>query len=155
MDDTESPLSLDDGATAWDKLNDNFRIVLDDQGCLHWPVAFFYPEYRQSDLISDFIEHDTFETHLDIMFPSSQSKPVVEWDVKNIYKAKHLEIYFEIASDQTRGDRSRLVSVKHSSTLLSSLADPRYLVRHGLPSFIILSSKSSFRDRFLDSYHCI
>ena len=145
------PIFLDD-VTAQNQFNGNFKIVLDDQGCLHWPVAFMYPEYRQSDLISDFIEYDTFETHLETMFPSSQSGPVVEWDIKNIYKAKHLEIYFEIADDQVRSDGSRLVFVESTTTLLSSLADPRYLVKHGLPSFIILSSKSPFRDRFLDSY---
>lgn len=30
----------------------NARVFLDDHGTLHWPVLFMYPEYGQTDLIS-------------------------------------------------------------------------------------------------------
>lgn len=135
-------------------VNSPFNIYLDDQGNLHWPVAVLYPEYQQSDLISDFMEKDSFEVHLETMFPSEQLEPAVEWDEKGAYKAKFLEIYFETRDHLATSQRGQLVRIKPLSTLLSSLSDSRYLVLHGLPSFIVLSSKSPFRDEFLAKY-CI
>ena len=34
-------------------------VYLDDDGILHWPVVFLYPEHRQSDFIQDFNEQHT------------------------------------------------------------------------------------------------
>ena len=31
-------------------------VHLDDSGSLHWPVMFLYPEYGQTDFVSDFNE---------------------------------------------------------------------------------------------------
>lgn len=34
------------------------RVFLDEQGVLHWPVLFLYPEHQQSDFISAFCENN-------------------------------------------------------------------------------------------------
>lgn len=41
------------------------QVYLDEQGTLHWPVLFLYPEHRQTDLISAFCENSrsVFITH--------------------------------------------------------------------------------------------
>lgn len=36
------------------------HMYLDENGVLHWPVVFLYPEYRQSDFIQDFSEQQTY-----------------------------------------------------------------------------------------------
>lgn len=33
------------------------QVFLDEQGSLHWPVLFLYPEHQQSDFISAFCEN--------------------------------------------------------------------------------------------------
>lgn len=33
------------------------QVFLDEQGILHWPVLFLYPEHQQSDFISAFCEN--------------------------------------------------------------------------------------------------
>lgn len=33
------------------------QVYLDEQGTLHWPVLFLYPEHRQTDFISAFCEN--------------------------------------------------------------------------------------------------
>jgi hypothetical protein len=124
-------------------------------GRLHLPVAFLYPEYRQSDLIQDFVEDDIFKTHLETMFPSSSSESAVAWDRNGTYKASCLDVYFEVSDDREAGQRPSLVFIKSSSTLLSALSDSRHLIKEGLPSFFILCSKSPFRDEFLINYDVI
>ncbi|KAM9386055.1 tetratricopeptide repeat protein 4 isoform 2-T2 [Pholidichthys leucotaenia] len=34
------------------------QVFMDEQGSLHWPVLFFYPEHQQSDFISAFCENN-------------------------------------------------------------------------------------------------
>lgn len=34
------------------------QVFLDEQGSLHWPVLFLYPEHQQTDFISAFSEKD-------------------------------------------------------------------------------------------------
>ena len=33
------------------------RVRLDEEGVLHWPVMFLYPEYAQTDFIQSFCEN--------------------------------------------------------------------------------------------------
>lgn len=38
------------------------RAYMDEQGVLHWPVLFLYPEHSQTDFISAFCENSRFVT---------------------------------------------------------------------------------------------
>lgn len=40
------------------------RVYMDEQGVLHWPVLFLYPEHSQTDFISAFCENARFVTEL-------------------------------------------------------------------------------------------
>ncbi|XP_071007638.1 tetratricopeptide repeat protein 4-like [Oncorhynchus clarkii lewisi] len=40
------------------------KVFLDEQGIMHWPVLFLYPEYQQTDFISAFSESSSFLDHL-------------------------------------------------------------------------------------------
>lgn len=39
------------------------KVFLDEQGIMHWPVLFLYPEYQQTDFISAFSESSRYDPH--------------------------------------------------------------------------------------------
>lgn len=49
-----------------------------------FPVIFFYPQYRQSDMISHFHEDTTLQAHLEMMF-SGSVETRMPWDSKGDY----------------------------------------------------------------------
>ncbi|CAL1547413.1 unnamed protein product [Lymnaea stagnalis] len=118
------------------------KVHLDQQGTLHWPVIFFYPEYTETDFINDFNEQHCFYDHLVHMF--SQEPPA--WDVDHKYKADDLEIYFE------NNDEEKLYKVDPETSLLQALKHKKYLVYAGTPGFILCVKGSKFREEFLSRY---
>ncbi|XP_056133600.1 tetratricopeptide repeat protein 4 [Lampris incognitus] len=114
------------------------RVYMDDQGSLHWPVLFLYPEHQQSDFISEFCESSCFINHLVVMF--GQELP--PWDMEMKYLPQNLELYFE-------GQKEILHHVDPKISLLEVLRHERYFVKAGTPSFIILVKDSSFYKQFL------
>ena len=118
------------------------QVTLDDDGVLHWPVLFVYPEHGQTDFIEAFNENQKFSDHLQVMF-SSQDVP---WDVDQKYRSSQLEVCFEHVAKNT------LVSVSQSTCLGNVLSDFRYIVYGGTPSFIILVKDSPFQKEFKTKY---
>ncbi|XP_066453668.1 tetratricopeptide repeat protein 4 [Eleutherodactylus coqui] len=110
------------------------QVVLDENGRLHWPVLFFYPEHSQTDFISAFHEDSRFIDHLNEMF--SQDLP--QWDTDQKYVAHNLEIFFEDETSQC------FYQVDPESTLLEVLQHSRFCVKAGTPSFLIFVKKSTF-----------
>ncbi|CAG8516836.1 5122_t:CDS:2 [Paraglomus occultum] len=111
---------------------------------LIWPVFFLYPEYRESDFISQFHEDDTFLDHLEVMFESP-----APWDKDFKYKPKTIKIYFETDSDD--GDRVALVNIEKQVTLGEALKNKKYVVKNRIPSFIILTD-DRFGKEFVSRY---
>ena len=66
--------------------------VVDDEGLVHWPVMFVYPETMQTDAVEDFAEADSLQQHLDIMF--SADAPPLDWDEDHAYTRDRLELYY-------------------------------------------------------------
>ncbi|XP_078264504.1 tetratricopeptide repeat protein 4 [Rhinoraja longicauda] len=119
---------------------ENSHVVhLDENGSLHWPVLFLYPEYEQMDFISAFHEDTQFIDHLSVMF-GEQLPP---WDTEKKYKPDNLKLYFE---DEQMGD---LFLVDPVCSLRQVLSHPRYVVKAGNPRIIILVRGSSFCEEFL------
>ncbi|XP_072918960.1 tetratricopeptide repeat protein 4 isoform X1 [Hemitrygon akajei] len=114
-------------------------VHLDENGSLHWPVLFLYPEYEQMDFISAFHEDTQFIDHLSVMFGEN----LPPWDTEKKYEPNNLELYFE---DEQSGD---LFLVDPVCTLRQVLSHPRYVVKAGNPQIIILVRGSSFREDFL------
>ncbi|XP_061593236.1 tetratricopeptide repeat protein 4 [Cololabis saira] len=115
------------------------QVSLDEQGSLHWPVLFLYPEHQQSDFISAFCENNCFSDHLSVMF----GEELPPWDSDRKYLPQNLQLYFEYEEKET------LYQVDLETSLLKTLQHKRYLVKAGTPSFIVLVKGSSFREQFL------
>lgn len=115
------------------------QVSLDEQGSLHWPVLFLYPEHQQSDFISAFCENNCFIDHLAVMF----GEELPPWDTDRKYHPQNLQLYFEDEQNQT------LYQVNPEMSLLKVLQHKRFFVKAGTPSFITLVNGSSFGKQFL------
>lgn len=121
-----------------------------DSETLVWPVLFMYPEYGETDLIEEFEEvGQFFSDHLQAMFGHGIERPV--WDIQNKYVPERLKIYFE--DRLTDPDKVALIPLKDTNTTLGEvLADPRYEVAYGLPTFIVLVEKSPYEAVMIKTY---
>lgn len=115
------------------------QVFLDEQGSLHWPVFFLYPEHQQSDFISAFCESNCFIDHLAVMF----GEELPPWDTDRKYHPQNLQLFFEDVEKET------LYQVDPETTLLKVLQHKRFFVKAGTPSFIVLVKGSSFCKQFL------
>ncbi|XP_023648599.1 tetratricopeptide repeat protein 4 [Paramormyrops kingsleyae] len=115
-----------------------FKVHLDEQGVLHWPVLFLYPEHGQTDFISSFNENDRFIDHLTVMF----GEELPPWDTEKKYQPRNLELYFD-------DERGQLLQLENEMSLLRVLQNDRCLVKEGTPSFIVLVRDSAFCKSFL------
>ncbi|XP_034737013.1 tetratricopeptide repeat protein 4 [Etheostoma cragini] len=131
-----SPLSLD-GLSSQEVTG--AQVFLDEQGSLHWPVLFLYPEHRQTDFISAFCENNCFMDHLAVMF----GEELPPWDEDRKYHSQNLQLYFEDEEKET------FYQVNPEMSLLKVLQHKRFFVKAGTPSFIVLVKGSSFRKQFL------
>ncbi|XP_069837794.1 tetratricopeptide repeat protein 4 [Dendropsophus ebraccatus] len=114
------------------------QVFLDENGRLHWPVLFFYPEHSQTDFISAFHEDSRFIDHLNEMF--SQDLP--PWDTDRKYSAHSLEVFFEDETSQS------FYQVDPESTLLQVLQHSRFWVKAGTPSFLVFVQQSPFYKKY-------
>ncbi|XP_054874927.1 tetratricopeptide repeat protein 4 [Amphiprion ocellaris] len=114
------------------------QVFLDDQGLLHWPVLFLYPEHQQSDFISAFCENNCFVDHLAVMF-----EELPPWDTDRKYLPQNLQLFFEDV------EKEKFYQVDPETSLLRTLQHKRFFVKGGTPSFIVLVNGSSFWKQFL------
>ncbi|KAM9848505.1 tetratricopeptide repeat protein 4 [Aulostomus maculatus] len=115
------------------------QVFLDQQGSLHWPVFFLYPEHQQSDFISAFCEKNSFIDHLAVMF----GEELPPWDTDRKYHPQNLQLFFEDEEKET------LYRVQPEMSLLKVLQHKRFFVKAVTPSFIVLVNGSSFWKQFL------
>lgn len=115
------------------------RVYMDEQGVLHWPVLFLYPEHSQTDFVSAFCENSSFMDHLSVMF----GEELPPWDTERKYQPQNLQLFFE---DPEKG---HLYQVDLEKSLLNVLQHQRCSVKAGSPSFIVLVSGSPFCKQFL------
>ncbi|XP_029987184.1 tetratricopeptide repeat protein 4 [Sphaeramia orbicularis] len=115
------------------------QVFLDEQGSLHWPVLFLYPEHQQSDFISAFCENNCFIDHLVVMF----GEELPPWDTDRKYQPQNLQLFFEDEQKES------LYHVDLETSLLKTLQHKRFFVKAGTPSFIVLVKGSSFSKQFL------
>lgn len=65
---------------------------VDADGLVHWPVMFVYPETMQTDAVEDFLEADSLQLHLDVMF--APDAPPLHWDEERHYTRNRVELYY-------------------------------------------------------------
>lgn len=102
-----------------------------------------YPEYKESDYIQSFNETNTFQDHLEIMF--EQPAP---WDLRNEYTIDNIELYFE----DIRGLNPKLIKIGKKLPLGKILSLDQYIIKNGVPSFIVLPKNSPFKQEFIDKF---
>lgn len=123
---------------------------------LHWPVMFIYEEHMQRDFIADMCESDTFQQHLEVMFPKGQYQP---WDVDKKYEHDKLEIYFicyhvyplvlgKGKNPPSDSSRKRKVKVRQTTELRKVLTHRDYVVP-GFPVFYVVVADSPFKEKFI------
>jgi len=129
-------------------------ITIDDDGFTHWPVLFVYEEYHVLDFIKDFCEEDTFEMHLEKMFPGDSQYP--DWDVNQTYTFNNLDIYVivnhtnQLTESKKRRKRKRKVKLNHTTKLIKLLQHPEYVVP-GIPVLYVLRKESKAKSTFLQT----
>jgi len=146
--------------------------TIDEEGMIHWPVVFMYPEVMTNDCIEDFHEAVPISAHLDQMF--GEDAPPLEWDERGEYKRHTVELYYladcakpmqedhiiQVLMGQTPegfvddgpkryGTKSaRWVRVAEEDALGQVLQRPDYVIP-GVPVLFVVASGTQFRDRFL------
>uniref|UniRef100_A0A8C8GWB6 proline--tRNA ligase n=1 Tax=Oncorhynchus tshawytscha TaxID=74940 RepID=A0A8C8GWB6_ONCTS len=114
-------------------------VFLDEQGVMHWPVLFLYPEHQQTDFISAFSESSSFLDHLTLMF----GEELPPWDTNRKYSPQNLQLFFE------DHEKESLYQVNPETPLIKILQHKRCFVKAGSPSFVILVNGSPFCEKFL------
>uniref|UniRef100_A0A8C8D3W0 Cns1/TTC4 wheel domain-containing protein n=1 Tax=Oncorhynchus tshawytscha TaxID=74940 RepID=A0A8C8D3W0_ONCTS len=115
------------------------KVFLDEQGIMHWPVLFLYPEYQQTDFISAFSESSSFLDHLTLMF----GEELPPWDINRKYSPQNLQLFFE------DHEKESLHQVNPEKPLITILQHKRCFIKAGTPSFVILVKGSPFCEKFL------
>ncbi|KAK9806833.1 hypothetical protein WJX72_004164 [[Myrmecia] bisecta] len=144
-----------------------------DDGRVHWPVLFVYPETMQTDAVEDFCEDDTLGEVLDTMY--GPDAPPLVWDKEHEYQQQRLQVYYlshaatplpvdqltevlhgrwpEGVSEQGPARygsaAAQWVSVSDQAARLSDvLRKPDYVVP-GIPVFFLVAEGTAFRERFV------
>lgn len=70
------------------------------------------------------------------------------WDTKREYNANNVEVYFE----DTRGLNPKLIKIGKKLNLGKVLSLDQYVIKNGVPSFIIIPKNSPFKQEFIDKF---
>ena len=64
----------------------NKKPYLDQEGLLHWPVLFMYPEVMQNDVVEDVAEADTLQVRVQPQHQQSWLGPEdVRWAPESVF----------------------------------------------------------------------
>ncbi|KAJ2689208.1 HSP70/90 co-chaperone [Coemansia spiralis] len=131
--------------------NDSERQVeLDrDSGHLLWPVFFLYPESKESDFVEKFDESLTLRD----MLTEVLAEPP-RWDSRQQpkYTLDNIDTYFLSRPVGGFDEDERLVKVSMDARLGVILNNEKYVIRDGIPSFIVLPRDDSFTSQFIERY---
>jgi len=87
--------------------------VMDDDGMLHWRVAFLYPETMQQDIVEDVHEAELLSSHLDVMF--GEDSPPLEWDQQNAYTRDRVELYYQLNASPVMSDETLMKHIQRGT----------------------------------------
>ncbi|KAJ2817471.1 HSP70/90 co-chaperone, partial [Coemansia erecta] len=120
-----------------------------DSGHLLWPVAFLYPESKESDFVQKFDE----AVSLHDMLAQVLSEPP-PWDNRQNpqYTVDAVDTYFMARPVGGTEKDERLVKVNSKMRLASILDNPKYVIMDGIPSFLVLPRSGPFTEQFIEHY---
>ncbi|KAJ2054044.1 HSP70/90 co-chaperone [Coemansia sp. RSA 376] len=131
--------------------NDSARQVELDQhtGHLLWPVFFLYPESKESDFVEKFDESLTLRD----MLQEVLAEPP-RWDDRQRpkYTLDNVDTYFLSRPVGGFDEDERLVKVSMDARLGVILNNEKYIIRDGIPSFVVLPRNDPFTTQFIDRY---
>ncbi|KAJ2065198.1 HSP70/90 co-chaperone [Coemansia sp. S146] len=137
------------GSYPWE--NDSARQVELDQttGHLLWPVFFLYPESKESDFVEKFDESLTLRD----MLQEVLAEPP-HWDDRQRpkYTLDTVDTYFLSRPVGGFDEDERLVKVSMDARLGVILNNEKYVIRDGIPSFVVLPRNDPFTNQFIDRY---
>jgi len=115
---------------------------------------FVYEEYHIIDFIKDFCEEETFEEHLQRMFPGDEFP---DWDAFKKYVFNDLNVYCIVnqttpnIEEKKERKRKRKVKVHPTTKLIKVLQHPEYIVP-GIPVFYIFRKDTKAKTTFLNTF---
>ncbi|KAI9479893.1 HSP70/90 co-chaperone [Coemansia sp. RSA 989] len=125
------------------------QVELDQEsGHLLWPVAFLYPENKESD----FVQHFDEAVSLYDMLDQQVLREPPFWDKQRRYTADNVETYFLARPVGGTDKDERLVKVNSKMRLANILDNSKYVIMDGIPSFLVLQRTGSFKDQFIEHY---
>jgi len=119
------------------------RRVRLEEGALVWPVLLLYPEVGETDFIEEFREGELLGAHLEVMLGEGVERP--GWDQQASFLPSTVLLYFE-------DSQQRLVEVQGGDTLLQAITRRGFMVKGGVPAFMVLVRGSPFTRDFLAKY---
>jgi hypothetical protein len=133
---------------------------------LSFPVAFLYPEFNQSDFISQFLEDDSFYNHFENMFSTK-----MEWDLEFNYNPQNIDWYYVTQPEKYKGDQSlvsclKSVKVKNvesdsiahryvGMTLRDCLETKGFPIINGVVTFVVMSRNSEFNKNYRRDFKAV
>ncbi|KAJ2305784.1 HSP70/90 co-chaperone [Coemansia sp. RSA 2706] len=126
------------------------QVELDhDTGHLLWPVAFLYPESKESDFVQHFDESVTL---YDMLAQVLSNPP--PWDSQSAprYTVDNVDTYFMARPVGGVEKDERLVKVSSKLRLASILDNPKYVILDGFPSFLVLPRTGPFTEQYIEHY---
>ncbi|KAJ1806205.1 HSP70/90 co-chaperone [Coemansia sp. RSA 2599] len=137
------------GLSAWENDSDR-QVVLDEStGHLQWPVFFLYPESKESDFVEKFDEATTLRDMLEMVLAEPPA-----WDSREHpkYTLDNVDVYFIHRPVGGFDEDERLVKVGVNTRLATVLEHDKYIIREGIPSFVVLPRSDPFTSQFIDRY---
>ncbi|KAJ1964883.1 HSP70/90 co-chaperone [Dipsacomyces acuminosporus] len=133
----------------WENDSDRQVSLDEESGHLQWPAFFLYPEFKESDFIEKFDEAVT----LGDMLQEVLAEPPA-WDSQQHpkYTIGNVDTYFLSRPVGGFDEDERLVKVGMGTRLGTALAHEKYVIRDGIPSFVVLPRGEKFTDQFIDRY---
>ncbi|KAJ2323211.1 HSP70/90 co-chaperone, partial [Coemansia sp. RSA 2673] len=136
-------------AYPWE--NDSLRQVdLDPAtGHLLWPVFFLYPESKESDFVERFDETLTLRDMLQEVLAEPPN-----WDDRRSpkYVLDAVDIFFLSRPVGGFDEDERLVKVSIDTCLGVILNSDKYVIRDGIPNFLVLPRNDPFTAQFIERY---
>ncbi|KAJ2481714.1 HSP70/90 co-chaperone, partial [Coemansia sp. RSA 2052] len=131
--------------------NDSARQVELDQstGHLLWPVFFLYPESKESDFVE---KYDEALTLRDMLQEVLADPPLWDDQQRPKYTIDAVDTYFLSRPVGGFDEDERLVKVSMDACLGVILSNEKYVIRDGIPSFVVLPRNDPFTSQFIERY---
>ncbi|KAJ2079644.1 HSP70/90 co-chaperone [Coemansia sp. RSA 988] len=136
-------------ACPWETDADQVELDL-ETGHLLWPVVFLYPETKESDYVQKF---DEAVSLYDMLTQVLYEPPYWDNQQRPKYTLDNVDTYFLTRPVGGKDQDERLIKVDIDAPLGTVLDSPDYIIRNGIPSFVLLPRNDPFTRQFIAHYN--